>query len=121
MALSILQTNSYETLPVLTVNAQTGTTYTPVLGDGVNTLVTLSNASAITVTIPPNSGVAYPVGVALNFAWVGVGTPTFAQGAGVTINSVGATATAPAIRARYATASAIQTAANVWLVVGNIS
>ena len=35
----------------LVLNAQTGTTYTLVAGD-VNKLVTLSNASAITVTIP---------------------------------------------------------------------
>ena len=41
-----------------TLNAQTGTTYTFVLTDANNTLVTASNASAQTYTIPPNSSVA---------------------------------------------------------------
>jgi hypothetical protein len=120
MALSILQTNDYEVVPVLSFNTQTGTTYTPVLGDGVMTLVTLNNASAITLTIPPNSSVAYPVGTVLNFAQIGAGQVTFAQGSGVTITSVGGTASAPKIKARYGTAAAIQTSANNWLVVGNI-
>ena len=35
-----------------TLNAQTGTTYTPVVADE-NLMVTLSNAAAITVTLPP--------------------------------------------------------------------
>ena len=38
-----------------TLNAQTGTTYTPVVGDE-NLMVTLSNASAITVTLPAELG-----------------------------------------------------------------
>ena len=42
-------------------NVQTGTTYTFVLGDN-GQLVTLSNASAVTATIPPHSSVAWPVG-----------------------------------------------------------
>jgi len=49
----------------LGINTQTGTTYTTVLDDN-GKLVTLSNASAITLTIPPNSSVAYPVGAQLN-------------------------------------------------------
>lgn len=107
--------------PTLAINAQTGTTYTTVLGDGNNTLVTLTNASAITLTIPPNSSVAYPVGTILNFSQNGAGQVTFAAGAGVTIVSTGATAAAPKLRAQYAMATAIQTAANSWIVTGDIS
>jgi len=39
----------------LTLNAQTGTTYTFVLTDSNNTLVTASNASAQTYSIPTNA------------------------------------------------------------------
>ena len=117
---SILQTNT-AALPVLTINAQTGTTYTSVLSDANNTLVTLNNASAITLTIPPNSSVAYPVGTILNFTSLGAGIVTFAQGSGVTIVSTGATASAPKIRAQYSSATAIQTTANNWVVAGDIS
>jgi hypothetical protein len=119
-------TNKTLTTPTLTsplinvgINAQTGTTYTTVLADN-GKLVTQTNASAITTTIPPNSSVAYPVGAQLNVAQLGAGQVTFAQGAGVTIVSTGATASAPELRAQYSTATAIQTATDTWLVVGDI-
>jgi hypothetical protein len=104
----------------LGINAQTGTTYTTVLDDN-GKLVTLSNASAITLTIPPNSSVAYPVGAQLNLAQLGAGQVTFAQGSGVTIVSTGATASAPKLRAQYSTATAVQTSTDNWLVMGDIS
>ena len=119
MAVSLLTNTSIT--PTVAVNAQTGTTYTPVLGDGNNTLVTLSNASAITVTIPPNSSVAYPVGTVLNFSAIGAGQVSFAQGSGVTIVSTGATASAPKLRVQYSSASAIQQSANSWIVIGDLA
>ena len=42
-----------------TLNAQTGTTYTPVVADE-NLMVTLSNAAAITVTLPQNTAAGLP-------------------------------------------------------------
>ena len=118
MAVSLL-TNTSVT-PTVAVNAQT-VSYTFVLADGNNTLVTLANASANTATIPPNSSVAYPVGTVLNVAQTGAGQTTITQGSGVTITSNGATAAAPKLRVQYSGASAIQTAANVWLVIGDIA
>ena len=44
------------------VNAQTGTTYTLVIGDAYLEGVRMTNASANTLTIPPNADVAFPVG-----------------------------------------------------------
>ena len=105
----------------VSINAQTGTTYTFALTDANNTLVTASNASAITVTIPPNSSVAYPVGTVLNFAQTGAGQTTITQGSGVTITSTGASASAPKTRVQYSACSAIQTSANNWLVVGDLA
>lgn len=104
----------------LGINTQTGTTYTTVLDDN-GKLVTLSNALAITLTIPPNSSVAYPVGAQLNLAQLGAGQVTFAGGSGVTIVSTGATASAPKLRAQYSTATAVQTSTDNWLVMGDIS
>jgi len=101
----------------LTLNAQTGTSYTAVSGDR-NKLVTLTNASAITLTLPPS---VYSAGQQIHFAQLGAGQVTFAQGSGVTINSTGATATAPKIRAQYGTATAICTASNTFLVIGDIA
>jgi len=101
------------------VNTQTGTTYTTVLADN-GKLVTQSNASAITTTIPPNSSVDYPVGAQITFAQYGAGQVTIQGGAGVTIVSTGATAATPKLRVQYSTATAIQTTNNNWLVVGDI-
>jgi hypothetical protein len=102
---------------ILAINAQTGTTYTLVAGD-LNDLVTLNNAGAITLTIPPS---VFSANDSLSIAQIGAGQVTFAQGAGVTINSTGATATAPKCRARYSAATVICTASNTFLVVGDIS
>jgi hypothetical protein len=104
----------------LAINAQTGTTYTTVLADNGD-LITLSNTSPITVTIPPFSSVAYPVGAQLNFVGINTGVVTFAQGAGVTIVSTGASASAPALRARYSSATAICISQDNWLIAGDIS
>lgn len=98
-------------------NAQTGTTYTLVIGD-LNKLVTASNASAITVTVPPSVFSANDV---INIQQIGAGQVTFAQGSGVTITSTGATSTAPKLRAQYSSASVICTASNTFTIVGDLS
>jgi hypothetical protein len=98
-------------------NAQTGTTYTLVVGD-LGKWVTCSNAGAITLTVPPS---VFAAGNTINIQQIGVGQVTFAQGAGVTITSTGATATAPKLRARYSAATVICTASNVFTIVGDLS
>ena len=117
-------TNKTLTAPVingglinLILNAQTGTTYTAVAGDS-GKLVTLSNSSAITVTLPPS---VYAVGEQINFVQLGAGQVTFSQGSGVTIVSAGATASAPKIGKQYAAATAICTASNTFLVIGAVA
>ena len=102
---------------VLAINAQTGTSYTLVAGD-LNDLVTLSNAASITLTVPPS---VFSANDTINIAQVGAGQVTLAQGAGVTINSNGATSTAPKLRVQYSSASIICTASNTFLVVGDIA
>jgi hypothetical protein len=115
-------TNKILTAPQINlgVNTQSGTTYTTVLADN-GKLVTQTNASAITTTIPPNSSVAYPVGAQINFVQLDVGQVTIQGGAGVTVVSTGATASTPKCRARYSTATAIQVSADNWLVAGDIA
>jgi hypothetical protein len=99
-------------------NAQTGNTYTLVAADASNKLVTTSNASAITVTVPPS---VFAAGEQINLQSIGVGLTSFAQGAGVTITSTGATATAPVLRARYSAATIICTASNTFTIIGDLS
>ena len=100
----------------LEFDAETGTTYTLVAGN-LNQLVTLNNASAITLTVPPS---VFSAGDVINIAQIGAGQVTLAEGSGVTITSTGATADAPKLRAQYSAASIICTAADAFLVVGDI-
>jgi hypothetical protein len=102
---------------LVSFNAQTGTTYTFVLSDA-DKLVTTSNASAVTVTIPPS---VFSAGQQFDLQSIGVGLTTFAAGAGVTITSTGASAAAPKLRARYSACTVICTASNVFTVIGDLS
>jgi hypothetical protein len=104
----------------LGITTDTGTSFTPAITDN-GKLVTFSNTSPITVTIPPFSSVPYPVGAQLNFVGLNTGLVTFAQGAGVVIVSTGATASAPTLRARYSSATAICTSQDNWLIAGDIA
>lgn len=87
----------------LEFNAQTGTSYTLVAGD-LNKLVTLSNASAITLTVPPS---VFSAGDEIHIQQIGAGQVTLAQGSGVTITSTGATSSAPKLRVQESAATII--------------
>ena len=99
----------------LTLNAQTGTTYTFVLADN-GKLVTLDNAAAITVTVPLNSSVAYATGAIINLQQIGAGQVTVAGAAGVTINGTGTKT-----RAQWSAASLVKTATDTWTLIGDIT
>jgi hypothetical protein len=101
----------------LTLNAQTGTTYTLVAADS-GKLVTSSNAAAVVITVPPS---VFAAGEQINVQSIGVGLTSFAQGAGVTITSTGATSTAPILRAQYSACTIICTASNTFTVIGDLS
>lgn len=101
-----------------TINAQTGTTYTAVLTDADRAaFLTLSNASAIAFTVPPNSSVAFPVGSVIEFAQLGAGQVTITPGSGVTVNGT------PGLKvaAQYGTAGLLKIATDVWLAYGRLA
>ena len=102
---------------VLTTNAQTGTTYTLVLTDANNTMVELSNTSAITVTVPLNSSVAFPVGSQINLLQTNTGQVTVVGAGGVTVNGT------PGLkfRAQWSGASLIKRSTDGWVLVGDVS
>ena len=101
----------------LSFNAQTGTTYTLVAAD-LGKLVTLSNGSGITLTVPPSVFVS---GNIINIQALGLGQVTLAQGAGVTITSTGATVSAPKLKKQYSAASIICTGSNTFTVIGDLT
>lgn len=105
----------------VTLNARTAT-YTVVLGDAAQVLVTMSVASANDFNIPTNASVAFPIGTILNVIQIGAGATTIkaVTPATTTILSTGATAAQPKLRVQYSAASCIKVATDTWYVVGDI-
>ena len=101
----------------LAINAQTGTTYT-FLAEDSGKLVTSSNGSAQTFTVPPNSSVAFDVGTQIIVQNIGSANCTLAQGSGVTINSKDS---AKEIDGQWAAATLIKTATDVWTLIGSLA
>ena len=106
----------------VTLNAQTAT-YTVVLADADQKLVTMSNAAANDFQIPTNASVAFPVGTVINVIQIGAGQTTIkaVTSGTTTISSTGASAIAPKLRAQYSAASCIKVATDTWYVVGDIA
>jgi hypothetical protein len=100
----------------LTLNAQTGTTYTLALTDN-GRLVTLSNASAITLTVPTNASVAFPTGAIVNIQQIGAGQVTVAGAGGVTVTSTPGLK----LRAQYSAASIVKVGTDSWTLIGDLS
>ena len=106
----------------LSINANTATTYTFVLTDN-GKLVTSSNASAQTLSIPTNASVAFPIGTQINVIQIGAGQVTVnaVTSGTTTILSNAATAAAPKTRNQYAALTAIKVATDTWYVIGDIA
>jgi hypothetical protein len=99
----------------LAINAQTGTTYTPVLADN-GKLVTLSNASAITLTVPTNASVAYPTGAQINIEAIDAGQVTVVGDTGVTVNGTGTK-----LRTQWSAATLVKLGTDSWTLIGDLA
>lgn len=97
------------------INSQTGTSYTAVLADEV---IEMTNASANTFTVPPNSDVPYPIGKTLEVWQGGAGQTTIAGGSGVTIKK-GASDTYKLLE-QDAGASLRQVDTDIWRLIGKM-
>jgi len=105
----------------VTLNAQTAT-YTVVLADADQKLVTMSVAGANDFLIPTNASVAFPIGSVINVIRIGAGQTTIkaVTSGTTTISSTGLSAIAPKLRAQFSAASCIKVATDTWYVVGDI-
>lgn len=100
----------------LTFNTQTGTAYTLALTDA-GLSVEMNNAAANTLTVPPNSSVAFPVGTQILITQYGAGQTTIAAGAGVTIRQAD---TKLKLAKQYAQATLVKRATDEWVLSGNL-
>jgi hypothetical protein len=115
------QADARYTLQYPLTNGQTGTTYTLVLGD-VGKYVEMNNASANTLTVPPNSSVAFPTGTQVTVVQTGAGTTTIAPGSGVTINYYSPTSAGTrTLKAQWAAGTLIKRATDTWVLIGNLT
>lgn len=97
-------------------NAQTDS-YTLVLSDA-GKLVTINKATAVNLTIPLNSSVAFATGTRLDVAQLGAGQITVVATGGVTLRSSGSKTK---LTGQYSAASLIKLASDTWLLVGDIA
>jgi hypothetical protein len=100
-----------------TFNAQTGTAYTVVLADA-DKIITMTNASASTLTVPQNSDAALPVGTEITVIQLGAGQVTLVAGTGATLNSRGGLVK---ITAQYGVARLRKVSANGWIASGDLA
>ena len=94
------------------LNAQTGTSYTLVLTDS-GKFVTLTNASAIALTIPLNAAVAYPIGTQIEISSYGAGDVTVSCAG--TLNSAGSFTK---LTTQYKCATLKKMGTDTWLAIG---
>ena len=96
-------------------NAQIAS-YTLVLADS-GKMIEMNNASANTLTIPPNSSVALPVGTTITVLQTGAGQCTLTAGVGVTVNATPGLK----LRAQWASATIIKRATDTWVALGDLA
>jgi len=96
-------------------NTQTGTAYTLVAADR-GKIVTMNNAAAQTVTVPPNSSVAYATGTQIQVSGLGAGEVTMAAGTGVTLRYTPGLK----LRAQYSSVTCVKIDTDEWLLIGDL-
>ena len=118
----VLTSTMFNGLVAFTLNAQTGITYTSVLSDSYQVLVTMSNASANDLKIPTNASVAHPIGTVITVLNIGTGTCTISAvtSGTTTVLSAGSVAASPTL-GQYKSAACIKVATDTWYVVGAIA
>jgi hypothetical protein len=123
--LTTAQTLTNKTLTDAKINlgfdAETAS-YTAVLANN-SQVVTMNNASANTFSIPTNASVAFPIGTQINVLQIGAGQTTIqaVTSGTTTIQSTGATAAQPKLRARYSAATCLKAGTDLWYVFGDIA
>jgi hypothetical protein len=118
----VISAPMFNGLVAFTINPQTGATYTTVLADSYQVLVTMNNASANAFKIPTNASVAYPVGTVITVLNIGAGLTTISAvtSGTTTVLSGGTIPAAPAI-AQYRSAACVKTAnPDTWYVMGAV-
>lgn len=112
---SAIQTQ-LDDLAAQTVTTESGTSRTLALTDA-KTYIRCTNAATTTITVPPNSSVAFSIGDQIDVFQAGAGQVVFAEGSGVTINK----AEGLKISAQYKAAALKKVATDEWDLIGALA
>ena len=77
--------------------------------------------SAITITVPPDSTVAWSDDTEIEILQIGAGLATIAPGTGVTLSSEGPATTSRTMSAQYTGAALVRTGSNAWVLIGALA
>ena len=96
-----------------------GTTARTLAMADINAHLVFTSGSAVTVTVPANASVAFPIGATVDLEQSGAGEVLVAGAAGVTINKpLGKT---PATASQYAVVRLRKVALNAWTLFGELA
>lgn len=101
--------------PTLTINTQAGA-YTLVAGDADKTLVRLTAAAPVNLTVPLNATAAIPVGSVVQLRQAGTGQVTVLAEGAVIINTPETTK----LRKQHSSASLIKVGTDEWDLIGDL-
>lgn len=104
-------------IAALQINAQTGTTYTLALSDAAK-LVTLTNASAITLSVNTDAAINFAIGTQIMLYQGGAGQVTVAATTPGT-TSIRAQGSKTKLNGQYSVGVLMKLAANEWVFFGN--
>jgi hypothetical protein len=81
-----------------------------------DSLIEVDSSSAVTITIPTNSAVAFPIGTTLDILGVNTGLITIAGDTGVTVNATPGLK----LRTQWSSCTLFKRATNSWVVYGDL-
>jgi hypothetical protein len=110
-------TQTMEGVPSRTPIIQKTASYTLSALTERDDLIEMSSASAVTLTIPTDSTLNFPIGTSLDILQTSTGQVTIAGAGGVTINATPGLK----LRTQWSSATLFKRAANTWVVFGDLT
>ncbi len=110
-------TQTREGVPSRTPISQRTSSYTLAALTERDSLIELGSSSAVTLTIPTDATLNFPVGTSIDILQTSTGQVTVAGAAGVTVNAT------PGLKLRttWSSATLMKRAANTWVVYGDLT
>jgi hypothetical protein len=112
-----LQSNIILTNDHIDIVSETITSSVTLNINNKNRILKVNSSSAITLNIPSNASVPFPINTEVAIIREGSGTVSIAPGSGVTLLS---TDSKRKIKGQYSSAALLKTASDTWLLIGSI-